>query len=81
MDGWQILSLLGAAQILIAYIATQLRRMRPESTLYNLLNCAGSALLALVAVVGRQRGFIALEGTWAVVSLYALLRPYRQRPR
>ncbi len=77
MDGWQVISLLGAAQILVAYIATQLRRMRPDSTVYNALNCLGSAFLTLVAVVGRQWGFIVLEGTWAVVSLYALLRPRR----
>ncbi len=71
----QIISLLGAALILAAYVAPQLGRMRPGSTAYNALNLVGSALLAYVAIVESQYGFIALEGVWAVVSLYALLRP------
>jgi hypothetical protein len=71
----QIISLLGAALILAAYVAPQLGWMRPGSTAYNALNIVGSGLLAYVAIVESQYGFIALEGVWAVVSLYALLRP------
>ena len=76
----QIISLLGAALILAAYVAPQLGRMRPGSTAYNVLNLVGSALLAYVAIVESQYGFIALEGVWAVVSLYALLRPSAAQP-
>jgi hypothetical protein len=80
----QIISLLGAALILVAYVAPQLGRMRPGSTVYNALNLVGSALLAYVAIVESQYGFIVLEAVWAVVSLYALLRPraaqYSEQP-
>ncbi|MDQ3856634.1 MAG: hypothetical protein M3281_09620 [Chloroflexota bacterium] len=75
MELTQAISLAGALMILSAYIANQLGRLSRRSTTYTALNLVGSALLAYVAVVGWQLGFIVLEGTWALVSLYALIRP------
>lgn len=75
MDWLQLLSLAGAVQVLVAYVAAQLRRMNPESCTYTLLNFLGSLCLAVVAITERQWGFILLEGTWALVSLYRLFRP------
>ena len=75
MDLVQVTSLLGAMMMLSAYVANQLGRMSRRSISYNLLNLIGSGLLAYVAVVESQLGFILLEVIWALVSLYALFRP------
>jgi len=71
----QIASFLGALLILIAYVGHQMKWMNPRRTAYNVLNAVGSAILGYVAFHPFQIGFVVLEITWALISVYALLRP------
>lgn len=73
----QIVSVVGALLCLVPFSAVQMRRMRPESVGYQVMNLAGSTALATVAVLERQYGFILLEGTWALFSLTGLARSLR----
>lgn len=73
----QVISVLGALAILLAYAANQLRLLGPANLSYALLNFVGSVVLAIIAVIEVQWGFLLLEGVWALVSLwgiYAILR-------
>jgi hypothetical protein len=76
----QILQILGAVLILIAYLLAQLRLLNDRSIPYLLLNLSGSAVLAVLAASGREWGFLLLEGSWAVVSLISLIALTRPRP-
>jgi hypothetical protein len=71
----QFVSFAGAMLILVAYVGHQLGRMNSRRTAYNVLNAVGSAILGRIALRPFQLGFVALEVTWAVVSVWALLRP------
>ena len=57
----------------------------PRSRLYLVLNLGGSLVLALLALLDRQLGFLLLEGAWALVSASSLLaiagNAERRRPR
>lgn len=75
----QLISVAGALAILIAYAANQLRYMGPSNLSYALLNFAGSAVLAVVAVVEEQWGFLLLEAVWALVSLWATMKLLKGR--
>lgn len=68
----QLIQIAGALMILAAFAAVQFHRMRPDSHLYLGLNLAGSVILAALAVLAEQWGFVLLEGVWAVVSAWGL---------
>jgi len=74
---FQVLAMAGAVLILIAYAASQLGRMAPETGQYQLLNFFGAAALFAAAVAGRQYGFILLEGSWTILSLMGIVRLLR----
>jgi uncharacterized membrane protein HdeD (DUF308 family) len=76
----QIVSLIGAAMILAAFGAQQAGRLRPEALVYLLLNLVGSAILTYFAVEARNLGLIALEGSWAVISLVSIVRTFGREP-
>ena len=70
----QALSLVGAVVILAAYAAQAFKLLAAGGRLYLTLNFVGGALLCVAAVSVGQIGFIILEGAWALISLFGLLR-------
>lgn len=70
----QGLQIAGALAVVSAFIAAQLHVLTVTSFAYLALNLAGSATLAVLAASGHQWGFLLLEGTWAAVSLGAIIR-------
>ena len=76
----QVIQILGALLILAAFAAAQFDLLDPHSRLYLLLNLVGSAVLAVLAAMEQQWGFLLLEVVWAVVSAWGLARALRGRP-
>ena len=71
----QALSFAGALLILVAYVGHQMSWMDARKAAYNILNAIGSAILAYIAFHPFQLGFVVLEVTWVLISLYAMARP------
>jgi hypothetical protein len=77
--GYQLVQVAGSLLILAGFAAAQAGRMSIDSALYLTLNFAGSGILAVLAYLDEQWGFLLLEGVWALVSLWSLLQLTRGR--
>jgi hypothetical protein len=76
----QVIQVVGALLILAAFVGVQFERMRPDARLYLALNLVGSAILAVLAVIESQWGFILLETVWVIVSAWGLAAALRATP-
>ena len=73
----QVVSILGALTILAAYAANQFGRLRATSLAYTAANTVGAGVLAVIAAVESQWGFLLLEGVWCILAAFATARLVR----
>lgn len=76
----QVISVVGALAVLVAYAANQLGTVELDNLPYQLANLIGSGILFVIALIEVQVGFILLEGVWALVSLWAVVKILRGNP-
>ena len=69
----QILQVIGALLVLAGFALSQFGVLGQRSYTYLWLNLVGSGILAALAAVTSQWGFLLLEGVWAIVSLWSLV--------
>lgn len=73
----QVLQIVGALAILAAFVGIQTKRLAPDDWASLALNAAGAALLAVLAALDRDWGFLLLEASWAAVSLASAVQKVR----
>ena len=75
----QLVQIIGAILILVAFAGAQFGRLDQHSLAYLVLNLVGSAILAVLAGIDGQLGFLLLETVWAIVSAWSLFQLLRGR--
>ena len=73
----QIVQLIGAVIVLAAFVANQRHLLSSDSRLFLAMNAVGTGILAVIAGIEGDLGFVLLEGVWAVVSVVSLTRALR----
>jgi hypothetical protein len=68
-----VVEVAGALMILAAFALNQFAGLDRHGFPYLALNLVGAAILAVVAAVHGQWGFLLLQGVWAVVALWGLI--------
>ena len=70
----QLVQIAASLVVLVAFVAGQRGLLAPSSRAYLALNLGGSAVLAVLAALAMQWGFLLLESVWAAVSAWGLMR-------
>ncbi|HVL52297.1 MAG TPA: hypothetical protein VM754_12435 [Actinomycetota bacterium] len=74
-----VLQVTGALGVLVPFVLLQLRRLHPRSLPYLVPNLAGAGLLAVLAALGRDWGFLLLETVWSLVAAYGIFATLTHR--
>jgi len=75
-----VLQLLGAVLVLLGFAGLQFGWTKADTWPYLWVNTIGSGILAILAVIESQWGFLLLEGVWTLVSAWGLLAKATGRP-
>jgi uncharacterized membrane protein YccC len=75
----QLVEIVGALLVLSAYALAQFAGLPRRSFRYLLANLVGAAILAALAAIHHQWGFLLLQGVWAVVALWGVVGRLRER--
>ncbi|MEZ4888287.1 MAG: hypothetical protein R3E32_26390 [Chitinophagales bacterium] len=79
LDFVNILGIIGVTSILGAYFLSLFRNLPTDGYPYLVMNFVGASLACISSVLIGYVPFVILEGTWAVVSLVALVRKVRNK--
>jgi hypothetical protein len=77
---YDVIQVGGSLLILLGFVGALGGRLQQSSHAYLAVNALGSAALTATAVVSQEWGFILLEGVWAAVSLWSMVRKSLGRP-
>lgn len=71
-----IIGYFGVGLILLAYFLNLYNKIDNENLLYISMNLIGAGLAFVSSVLIQSLPFAILEGTWALVSLFALAKKF-----
>ncbi len=69
-----IIGTIGVGMILIAYFLNIFSLIEKDGKLYFLMNIFGASLACYASLLINYKPFIILEGTWAIVSIFGLMK-------
>jgi hypothetical protein len=69
-----IIGTVGVGLILMAFFLNTARLIENNGKLYYVLNAIGAALACYASFLINYMPFVILEGTWALVSIYGLMK-------
>ncbi|WP_394759804.1 hypothetical protein [Flavobacterium sp.] len=69
---------LGVSIVLVAYFLNIYSLIKKDGLLFYSLNILGATIACYASVLINYMPFIILEGTWAIVSIFGLLKSLKK---
>jgi hypothetical protein len=73
----QVIQIIGALLILAGFVLAQWKVWTTDSWAYLAVNLVGAAILAVLAGLDGQWGFLLLEGVWTLVTAWSIVGKLR----
>ena len=74
-----VVQIVGGVIILIAFGLGQAGYLNQMARSYIVLNLVGASILTASAFYEHQWGFVLVEGVWALIAAWSLLRPANRK--
>lgn len=74
-----IINTIGVTLILLAFFLLTVKVLKQDDLSYNLLNLFGGGLACYGSYLIDAPPFVVLEGVWAIVALYAIIKNKNQK--
>jgi hypothetical protein len=76
METSDVIGIAGVSLLLVAFFLNLFGIIEKEAKIYIVLNFVGAAIACYASVLIHFMPFVILEGTWSLVALFSLVRPY-----
>jgi hypothetical protein len=80
LSAFDVAGVVGVVLVLAAYAAAQLHRLDPTKPPALLANLAGASLILLSLSQAFNLSAAIVEGAWALIALFGLVKTLRARP-
>jgi O-antigen ligase len=78
MNSNDIIGAIGVGIILLAYFLNIFSLIKKDGSLYFILNIIGASIACFASYLIDYIPFIILEATWAIVSVFGLIRSIKK---
>ena len=75
---FDIIGLVGATDIIVAYLMLQMNKLKVTDRLYSLMNAVGALLIIISLFMSWNLSAFIIEVFWLVISIYGLIKHFRQ---
>ena len=74
-----LVGLIGAIMLMIAYLMLQLNKLSSDGLAYSLLNAIGASLIVVSLLVNFNLSAFIIEVFWILISFVGIYRYFRQK--
>ncbi len=78
---YDIIGLIGAALIIVAYLMLQMNKLKAADLLYSILNACGASLIIVSLIISWNLSAFIIEVFWLLISIFGLIKYFVVRKK
>jgi len=80
LDIYSIFGWLGMSLIILAYFLLSIKKLKPSSIFYNLLNFGGASGILINTFMTKSWPSVALNAIWMGIAIYSVAKQMKTKP-